>query len=337
MKVIFRYIQLKPISSLIISALVVFAIGCTNPNSDAPSSGTVHTKAWNNPKFLNSNEFHGTQANRDGSNACRLCHGKNLTGSDDILGCFDCHFGPNGSQSPHESGWVHGQSQHELYATHQNVCNACHEIRRKYNLGPQECHDCHGPGANHALGQAWLDKNSPQFHGNETTNSCSDCHEISTFCATCHFDETGSKAPLGSAWEHGDNPDHRNFEDAQLTCNQCHNLNRSYGNEPSVCHDCHGEGINHVLGQDWLDKNSAQFHGNEPTDNCADCHDLNLTCNECHFGVGGSRAPLGSGWIHGFNDDHEHFESYQSVCNRCHDLNRSYLNEPTGCHDCHDD
>ncbi len=337
MKVIFKTIRFKPIPCLIISAVIFLTLGCTNPNPDGPSSGSVHSKEWNNPELLESNDFHGTQANQDGYDSCKVCHGKDLTGIGDILGCFDCHFGPNGSQIPGGTNWIHGQNQHELYETHKNVCNACHDIRRKYSLDPQACHDCHGQGTNHALGQDWLDRNSPLFHGNEPTNSCSDCHELSTYCATCHFDETGSKAPIGSGWDHGNNDAHQDFEDDQSVCNQCHDLNRSYGNEPSVCHDCHGEGINHVLGQDWLDKKSSQFHGDEPTDNCSDCHDLNLTCNECHFGVSGSRAPIGSGWIHGFNDDHEHYQSYQSVCNRCHNLNRSYQNEPNGCHDCHED
>jgi len=177
MKIIFRTIRFKPIPCLIIAAIILLMLGCTNPNPDAPSSGSVHTKGWNNPELQDSNDFHGTQANQDGYDSCRVCHGKELTGT----------------------------------------------------------------------------------------------------------------------------------------------------------------GTNHALGQDWLDKKSSQFHGSKPTDNCSDCHELNLTCNECHFGVSGSQAPLGSGWIHGLNDDHERYESDQSVCNRCHNLNRSYQNEPTSCHDCHDD
>ena len=337
MKVISRYIHLNLLYGLIIFGVSLMIIGCTNANNDAPSSGSVHTKAWNNPELLASNDFHGTQANQNGSDSCRLCHGKNLTGSGDIQGCFDCHFGPNGSQIPSESGWIHGQNQHELYETQKNVCNACHEIRRQYGLDPQACHDCHGPGTYHPLGQDWLDRNSLQFHGNEPTNACSDCHTLSTFCANCHFDENGSKAPIGSGWDHGNNDAHQNFENVAYLCNECHNLNRSYGNEPAACHDCHGEGLSHVLGKDWLDKKSPQFHGNEPTDNCSDCHDLTITCNECHFGVSGSREPIGSGWSHGDNEDHRRYESYQSICNRCHNLNRSYQNDPDSCHDCHDD
>ena len=234
-----RVIHIVWLTMLIIAFLT---FGCTNPYTDAPASGSVHTKSWNNPDSIGSIDFHGTKANQDGSESCQLCHGKDLNGSGDIQGCFDCHFGPNGSQTP-----------------------------------------------------------------------------------------------SGSGWEHGNNDSHQDFEDVSNVCNQCHDLNRSYGNEPAACHDCHGEGLTHVLGQDWLDKKSPQFHGNEPTDNCSDCHDLNFTCNECHFGVSASRAPIGSGWIHGDNEDHRQYENYQSVCNRCNKLNRSYQNDPDSCHDCHDD
>ncbi len=337
MKFKITYMRFKGIYWLVLFNIAFLTLSCTNPNTDAPSSGSVHTKSWNNPELLGSNDFHGTKTSQDGSDACRLCHGKHLNGSGDIPGCFDCHFGPDGSQAPSGSGWIHGQNPHDAYESYQNVCNACHEIRRQFNLDPQPCHDCHGPGTNHALGQAWLDNNSPQFHGNEPTDACSDCHEVITFCAACHFDASGSKSPLGSGWDHGDNDDHKNFKDVADVCNQCHSLNRSYGNEPAACHDCHDEGLTHVLGQDWLDKKSPQFHGNEPTDSCSDCHDLNPDCNECHFGVSGSKSPLGSGWDHGDNEDHEDYENHKNVCNRCHKLNRSFQNDPESCHDCHDD
>ncbi len=235
------YMLFKNAGVLILFIIALISIGCTNPNPDAPSSGSVHTKGWNNPNLLDSVDYHGTKANQDGSDSCRLCHGKDLNGSGDILGCFDCHFEPDGSQIPGGTGWVHGQSQHEAYETYINVCNACHDVRREYNLGPQPCHDCHGQGTNHALGQAWLDRNSSQFHGDESTDACSDCHELNTFCASCHFGATGSKAPIGSGWEHGNNLDHRNYEDDQSVCNQCHNLNRSYHNDPESCHDCHDD------------------------------------------------------------------------------------------------
>jgi hypothetical protein len=64
---------------------------------------------------------------------------------------------------------------------------------------------------------------------------------------------------------------------------------------------------------------------------------LSQKCFQCHFGQDGSKSPQGSGWNHGDNSEHEDYESYQDTCNLCHDLNRSYGNEPESCHDCHED
>jgi hypothetical protein len=91
------------------------------------------------------------------------------------------------------------------------------------------------------------------------------------------------------------------------------------------------------LGQPWLDKNSPDFHGATALADCSDCHNLSQKCFQCHFGQDGSKSPPGTGWSHGDNSEHEDYESYQNTCNLCHDLNRSYGNEPASCHDCHED
>ncbi len=403
---------------------------CSAPNDNAPAENRVHPPVWTNPKLKGDIQYHGTYANIKGADSCRKCHGGSLQGNGSIRGCTNaCHFGIGGETTPPGSSWPHAESPHSGAGLipEADICNQCHNILRQYGLAPETCHDCHGQGINHPLGQEWLDVNSIAFHGRSNLecsdchnpdrycnqchfgstgsfsplasgwthandvghleftdqmtvcNKCHDlersfgnppaachdchpitadhplgrpwldpmisgfhgqsdldcgyCHYLGTYCIQCHFGATGSRVPAGSNWAHGENDGHKDFEAFQNICTTCHNLNRSWGNPPASCHDCHPT-VNHPLGQPWLDKNSSEFHGRNDLD-CVECHNLKTDCGECHFGATGSRAPAGSNWTHGRNDRHESFEAYQSVCNRCHNLNRSYGNAPRSCHDCH--
>ena len=117
-------------------------------------------------------------------------------------------------------------------------------------------------------------------------------------------------------------------------------LTKAYRSEPDpdICHDCHGPGTTHALGQPWLDSDQADYHGNQPQENCATCHDLSADCNQCHFGATGSKSPPGSGWPHGEKDNHNDQEKYRQVCIQCHTLTQAYRNEPDDphCLTCHD-
>ena len=316
--------------------LVFFVLACSEQNADAPDYDKVHPQTWSNPQFINAEPFHGSEVVTQGTASCVKCHDIDGEGQKDIPGCFKCHFSPDGSKVPEGSDWTHGEEGHMEFEENQSVCNRCHEVERSFGTGPGICHNCHGPGETHVLGQAWLDSNSPQFHGPVPQDECANCHDISQDCSQCHFGSTGSKAPIGSGWLHGNNDGHRDYENRIDTCNQCHTLDRSYGNGPASCHDCHETGT-HVLGQAWLDSNSPQFHGDQSQQDCADCHNLSTDCNQCHFGPTGSKAPIGSGWLHGNDNEHEDYENQRATCNQCHTLNRSYGNGPARCHDCHDD
>ena len=253
---------------------------------------------------------------------CKMCH-------DLTIECNGCHFGESGSKTP--SDWTHGTTPHDQLEADGDVCNTCHALSRSYGNGPPACHDCHAlqdnPGM-HVTGEPCLNKTSPDFHGSSTLN-CADCHDLSTRCADCHFGESGSKTP--SDWVHG-MTSHDQLEADRAVCNTCHDLNRSYGNGPTICHDCHGLPANHVKGEAWINKTSPDFHGSS-TLTCADCHDLGTECVECHFDVTGSKST--SEWTHG-TDPHDQLEVDGPVCNTCHDLNRGYGNGPESCHDCHD-
>ena len=260
-------------------------------------------------------DFHGSS-----ELSCSDCH-------DLVADCSECHFGALGDKSPSE--WVHGTDSHEQLESGGPVCNTCHELNRSFGNGPDACHDCHGLPVSHDTGEPWLNKSNPDFHGSSELN-CSDCHNLPVDCSSCHFGVLGDKSP--SEWVHGTDS-HEQLESSGPVCNRCHGLNRSYGNGPEACHDCHGLPVFHDTGEPWLNKSNADFHGTS-TLNCAECHDLSVDCSSCHFGALGDKSP--SEWVHG-TDSHEQLESSGPVCNTCHALSRSYGNGPGACHDCHED
>ncbi len=183
----------------------------------------VTGQAWLDKK---SSQFHGGS-----SLNCAQCHSVPAE-------CTECHFGAGGQRSP--DGWTHGlNTAHHNYTNQATVCNACHDLNRRYGNAPDNCHDCHGSGAaTHVTGQAWLDKKSSQFHGNSSLD-CAQCHSMPADCTECHFGANGQRSPDG--WTHGFTG-HRSYSNQAAVCTTCHNLNRSYGNAPGSCHDCHGDG-----------------------------------------------------------------------------------------------
>lgn len=173
--------------------------------------------------------YHGASAGVDAAQ-CSKCHANPAV----TTKCSSCHFDDvTGSKTP-DPGWTHGAAPHEGFTSAQGaVCNSCHTTSRSYGNGPASCHDCHA----HVTGQPWLDSKSPEFHG-ASALECGKCHDLSTECSTCHFGQSGSKIPEGSGWTHGASP-HGSLEAYGAVCNQCHSLDRSYGNGPAACHDCH--------------------------------------------------------------------------------------------------
>jgi len=95
----------------------------------------------------------------------------------------------------------------------------------------------------HPLDEPFLNKTSPKFHGNSSLN-CAICHDLILECSECHFGASGIKSP--SDWNHGTVP-HDQLASSETVCNKCHDLNRSYGNGPNSCHDCHGSSTPHAI------------------------------------------------------------------------------------------
>ena len=320
--------------SVALMVLMALTLSCSGKNSDAPSANKVHAENWYNPQYVKDASFHGTKVKAEGELSCMKCHETNGRGIQTIPGCYTCHFGAEGSKTPAGSDWTHGLSGHKQYQDDQTVCNACHEVGRSFVSSPGICHNCHGSGENHVMGQVWLDKNNAQFHGIQPQQDCATCHNLAVDCNQCHFDATGSKTPDIAEWLHGNNDGHKVYSSENQTCQQCHTLNRTFGSEPSSCHDCH-DIETHVLGRAWLDKNDVQFHGGQPQQDCVSCHNLAADCNQCHFDAQGDKAPIGSVWLHGNNAEHKDYGNQNATCQQCHTLNRSYGNDPTSCHDCH--
>jgi hypothetical protein len=104
------------------------------------------------------------------------------------------------------------------------------------------------------------------------------------------------------------------------------------------CNDCH-EIETHVLGQAWLDSTLPGYHGNQPQQDCDNCHNLSTDCYQCHFGPTGRKSPPGSNWPHGREDNHNDQKSYSAICNQCHSLTQEYRDEPDDpeCHVCHNE
>ena len=224
-----------------------FLVSCSVPDPDAPTDRNVHPAAWINPTSMNN---HGATVESEGSESCTDCHGLDLGGSGSVSGCTACHFDVLGSRIPSGSAWTHGATPHDALIGQSKVCNNCHTVYRKFGLLPASCHDCHGTGgATHPLGSAWLDRKSGTFHGipaKQDISQCAACHgndykggSSGVSCAQCHFGPSGSKGPSG--WTHH-TTSHKRLGSSMTVCNQCHSLDRTYGNGPSSCHDCHGDG-----------------------------------------------------------------------------------------------
>ena len=225
-----------------LALLVLLSVACSEKNEEAPLYNQVHLASWSNTQYVNAVLFHGTEVQNEGSQSCAKCHDIYGQGNENLTGCYACHFGPDGSRVPPGSNWVHGLTRHEELEREQEVCNACHDQERYYGTGPSACHDCHGSGTTHVLGQPWLDSGQAGYHGNQPQQECAACHDLSADCNQCHFGSAGSKSPPGSNWPHGRLDNHNDQKQYDQVCIQCHTLTQAYRNQPDdphclACHD----------------------------------------------------------------------------------------------------
>ncbi len=104
--------------------------------ADAAGREAPHERGdpWLDP---GSGAFHGVS-----DLSCGDCH-------EPARDCQRCHFGDGGARVPPRTGWRHGSREHRQLRGQGSVCNACHQLARRYGYGPGGCHDCHGDGDDH--------------------------------------------------------------------------------------------------------------------------------------------------------------------------------------------
>ena len=218
------------------------------------------------------------------------------------------------------------------------------------------CEACHGPGADHALGQrpkivAWdkleLDartavclnchqgKVEAEVWGTTAHSlvlSCDRCHDVHRpveqdwllrqpqvdLCGRCH-DTLPAKVKA---------KEHHPLADGALTCDMCHNphgtghahlLSQPQG---ELCEGCHGDdvpkGPEHDR-KDWRLNHQAQAKGHEAQ--CLMCHDQETFCNQCHV----VKVPHGENFAMAHN---ESAKQHSKACLNCHQKDFCLL-----CHD----
>lgn len=288
----------------------------------APSCTRCHAPARAHPTNWQGSGAYSHRSAVNSSSTCVLCHKVDGPGAGLLAGapsCFSATFtnaaGSNTSCHSGGPGIPHAApAQFRLAAAHGPVAKA----------DLTYCQKCHGrPG-------------TTEFSGGNAT-ACTTCHAPARAHAT--------------NWQGSGAYSHRNSGNQAAACSLCHDYTQNrqaplpaspscyaanFTNNLGQARACHPGGpLGHPQGQLWLDKKSAQFHGDSSL-TCANCHTVATLCSECHFGPSGSRTPPGTGWTHG-RSSHDNYEQYQTVCNSCHNVNRQYGNAPGNCHNCHDD
>jgi hypothetical protein len=315
---------------------------------------------------------HGPEAKPD-LTYCQDCHGRPGTRFFDggtATACASCHT----AAKAHPTDWQGaGAYSHRDAGNKSTVCSLCHDYnegRIPPMAGTPSCFAasftnpngvtrcCHpgGPGVPHAAPAVFV---SPSAHGPEAKKDfqfCQTCHGVpgttlfdggrATPCQNCHW----AAGAHPTDWQGVGSYSHRNAGKMAADCSICHDFtsgrtaplagapscfSSTFTNGNGQTRSCHpgGPGEAHPVGQPWLDKKNAQFHGDSSLV-CSSCHAVSSFCSQCHFGPTGSRSPPGSGWNHG-QSGHRSYESYITVCNACHNVNRQYGNPPSNCHNCH--
>ncbi|TNF49997.1 hypothetical protein EP232_01025, partial [bacterium] len=237
------------ISAILFSLMLTAAMAACNTGAEDSALSLVDESGRHPAGWT---EAHGSFAAPDGS-SCFSCHGSDLNGGISNVSCSSASY--NG----------------------------------------QSCHAA-GPGFHPAN---WLDKQALNFHGltyQADPTTCYACHDPDDpmtspgyNCLECHFNESGTqRVPAGSGYSHGDSgTSHTPFQgtaDGDV-CINCHDVNISFGYEPS-CHNCHGDtGGHEVPFLDHDQTSQADFNTN-----CAQCHSVTGTqpdpnarrCDDCH-------------------------------------------------------
>jgi hypothetical protein len=302
---------------------------------------------------------------------CQTCHGQPGTRffeGGDATACAACHT----AAKAHPTNWQGaGAYSHRNADNMPTTCNLCHDYtmgRTPPMAGSPSCfaasftnalgqtRACHsgGPGVPHAMPFA-----APSLHGSPAKADltyCQDCHGTtgSNFaggtsgvaCSSCH---TAARAHPTN-WQGAGTYSHQNAGNLSAACGLCHRttgtgtgplagapscFSSTFTNALGQTRSCHpgGPGASHAMGAAWMNKSLSTFHGNSSLV-CSNCHTFANKCSQCHFGTiaNPTYGPTGS---HVSEGSHDNYEAYASVCNACHNTNRTYGHSPGSCHNCH--
>jgi len=166
--------------------------GCSQKKN--PVESVSHPKTWMQE---NSADFHGQIVVTRGYSDCQECHGKNLSGGESGVSCYNCH-----KTFPHPADWMEMGSSgfHGAYIQSQN-----------YDMHP--CQACHGK----------------DYSGGRARKSCLDCHTRPggpEACNTCHGNEKNNAPPRDLAghleYTYLGVGAHQTMLNAGVSCNACH-------------------------------------------------------------------------------------------------------------------
>ncbi|TAL16332.1 hypothetical protein EPN96_09370 [bacterium] len=350
-----------------------FAVSFTNANGQTRDCHPGGPGVPHAMPFAAAN-LHGVPAKQD-LTYCQLCHGQpgstNFGGGTAEVACSACHT----AARAHPTNWQGaGTYSHQTAGNLTAACGLCHRttgagtgplsgapscFNSTFTNALGQTRPCHegGPGIPHAPPAQFA---LPSAHGpvaKQDLAYCQKCHGqpgtrffeggSATACAACH---TAAKAHPTN-WQGAGTYSHRNADNMPTTCSLCHDYTQgrtppmagspscfaaSFTNALGQTRSCHpgGPGATHPLGQPWMDSsNNPQFHGLSSLV-CSNCHTFANKCSQCHFGTitNPTYSPAGSHVTFG---SHDNYGSFASVCNACHNTNRTYGNPPSSCHNCH--
>jgi len=195
---------------LLISGLLLFLGGCSEPVSKEEEIESPHPDGWEDPSSPN---FHAEQISD--LSVCAACHGDNFQGGQSGQSCYACH------EYPHMTGWASADSHGAaVIAADFDLadCEDCHKTQVGSESTAWDCWSCHvyfphaeeieepkHAGLLRAIGyQVWLCQNchDADYSGGISGQTCLTCHAYGPeACNTCHgvfnapANDTASWAP----------------------------------------------------------------------------------------------------------------------------------------------
>jgi len=278
-----------------------------------PDCAACHAaEAWKKTRFDHDRDTKFALRGRHRQAACNDCHQSRDPASRLDTACVSCHRaddehrGRNGARCEDchgETTWKTTTFDHDaatkfpLRGAHRKArCLDCHQGTLGEEKLERTCGSCHS---------------ADDVHRGQEGSRCGECHGEESWTRRVFFDHDLTRFPLlGLHAVAACEQCHLTptFQDAQLGCNDCHELDDAHrGNLGPACGQCHNPN-----GWDfWRFDHSSQTRfplrgAHEP-----------LACRDCHLsGPERVALPLDCGGCH--DKDDAHFGGFGRDCGRCH-------------------